>query len=318
MTIFAGMKSADSSELRIPLMFQESDADVDRWLKIEENYMKGLLPDAHGVVDVEGKLNRKPLVANDFKPLYGLRTEDLNHLASQVEAQLVSMKKSSAGTSANGRRLMNLEDAGRRERFVRAMKNELLQHYKNYLLPMRKTEYNPYPESAWEEFAAERQITRKEVELWVNIAVEDPAGLKWLKSRTRPLNKTSDPRDCPQFVINTWKAFFYASTGNELRVMRESEEDFSEHYLCKTVDDQSWNISKTLSQPDVTAWQGAKKPHLFFGSCSRVRPRGLGRRFSKIRNSRDCSTLSTSMTPGITLSRTGPLPFCSRTPGDST
>ena len=45
LTILTSVKGNDSPELRIPLMFLENDANVDRWIQIEDKYLKYLLPD---------------------------------------------------------------------------------------------------------------------------------------------------------------------------------------------------------------------------------------------------------------------------------
>jgi hypothetical protein len=43
--------------------------------------MKGILPDSHGIIDLLENAKRKPLVQNDLKPLYGMRAENIDHLA---------------------------------------------------------------------------------------------------------------------------------------------------------------------------------------------------------------------------------------------
>ena len=42
----------------------EDDDDVDKWVKIEQRYLKGELPDGGGD---DSKAKRKPFAKNDFK-----------------------------------------------------------------------------------------------------------------------------------------------------------------------------------------------------------------------------------------------------------
>ena len=88
-TIFASAKGNDHADLRIPLFFMENDDDVNRWIRIEEKFLQHGLPDDTGL---DSKAKRKPFVVVDFKPLYGLRPEDVNYLAGLVEAGSVCMK----------------------------------------------------------------------------------------------------------------------------------------------------------------------------------------------------------------------------------
>ena len=142
-TIFTSVKGNDSPKLRIPLMFLENDADVDRWIQIEDKYLKYLLPDGAAF---DSKEKQKPFSQHDFKTLYGLRTEDINYLADLVDAKKIWMK-SSKQTKANpyvGTQLPTLPVAGVRERLVCAMKSKLMCHYCQHPLPSRSPEYVPY------------------------------------------------------------------------------------------------------------------------------------------------------------------------------
>jgi hypothetical protein len=136
-TIFAGVRAGDISELRIPLVFMPEDADVQKWVDIEIEYLAGRLPDASGLLDLEGKQERKPLSQFDFKTLYGLRPEDINHLACEVAGGRISVKSGSLGKKGQNvtSKITTLQVAGARIRVIRAMKTELLSHYKGYLLP---------------------------------------------------------------------------------------------------------------------------------------------------------------------------------------
>ena len=119
-TIFTSVKGNDSPEQRIPLMFLENDADIERWIQIEDKYLKYLLPDGAAF---DSKEKRKSFSQHDFKTLYGLCTEDVNYLFDLVDAKKTWMK-SSKRTKANpyvGTQLPTLLVAGARERLVRAL-----------------------------------------------------------------------------------------------------------------------------------------------------------------------------------------------------
>ena len=58
------------------------------------------------------KAIRKPFAKNDFKPLYGFCTEDINYLAGLVESGNICMKTCKPGASWNGQLLVSLKDAG--------------------------------------------------------------------------------------------------------------------------------------------------------------------------------------------------------------
>ena len=89
-------------------MFTEDDSIVDRWIKIEKDYIKGKLPDAQGNVQKNYDLKCKPFVLNDLKSLYGLRLEDIHFLANMVERNEISMKSSKATKGEKVARLLSL------------------------------------------------------------------------------------------------------------------------------------------------------------------------------------------------------------------
>jgi len=68
-TMFTTLKKNDKDDKKIPLVFLEDDADVNRWIKIEENYMNGFLLDSFR--EFGGKRKWKPLMLFEFKVLYG-------------------------------------------------------------------------------------------------------------------------------------------------------------------------------------------------------------------------------------------------------
>ena len=172
----------------------EDDDDVDKWVKIEQRYLKRELPDGGGD---DSKAKRKPFAKNDFKPLYGLWTEDINYLADLVASGEVCMKNVRPNAIYFGRKVISLIAAGARERQIRVIKNELMLHYKQHQLPSKAADYVLYSAAKWDLFAAEKKITRNDLELWVDKSLAMELGTEWLKGRTQGLNKTTDPNDYP-------------------------------------------------------------------------------------------------------------------------
>ena len=133
-------------------------------MEIEKDYIKGKLPDAQGNVQKNYDLKRKPFVQNDLKPLYGLQLEDIHFLADLVERKEISVKGSKATKGDKVARLPSLQAAGNREHLMKVMKNELMNHFKKFKLPSRKSTYVMYSCEDWDDFAKEKSITRGELE----------------------------------------------------------------------------------------------------------------------------------------------------------
>ena len=257
-TIFTSVKG-NEADTKIPLLFLQNDDDLARWIKIEESYMSGTLPGTEALTSKRADIQRKPLAVNDFKPLYELCAEDVNFLAALVESKKVCIKSSRAkGASAT---LPTLQDAATREKLLRVMKNEMMCHYKGFHLPSKKPEYVPYTTVEWEGFAAEKKVTRAEVADWLDKALATETGKKWLDGRTRNFNKTNNPSDCPREVIDMWESFIQKRA--QADVAEALEAGFAEVYLAKTMDESFWNISGVLAQPDVVAWRGEGKKHIY-------------------------------------------------------
>ena len=247
-TIFIGVKGTDAADQKIPLLFMEDDDDVDKWVKIEQCYLKGELPDGGGD---DSKAKRKPFAKNDFKPLYGLRTEDINYLADLVASGEVCMKNVRPNTIYFGRKVIFLIAARARERQIRVMKNELMLHYKQHQLPSKAADYVPNSATEWDLFAAEKKITRNDLELWVDKSLATELGTEWLKGRTQGLNKTTDPNDCPPAVKSMWQSFM----GVHAEEVAEAAavECFDMQYCCHVMDDSTWDISRILADDAVKA-----------------------------------------------------------------
>jgi hypothetical protein len=180
---------------------------VRRWVDIEEKYIKGVLPNSHEFIDVSENAKRKPLVQNDLKPLYGLRSEDIDHLADLVESKKKCVKSSMVKKEDKLATMVTLMAAGQHERLIRVMKNELMKHE----LLSKKATYFPYSKESYDSFAKSMKITRTEIEHWVDRALASTTGKKWLNDRTKGLNKSSDPNDCPSWVHNMWSSHIYAT-----------------------------------------------------------------------------------------------------------
>lgn len=143
----------------------EDDADVEKWVQIESDYLKFKLPGNEDKKGDQSRAARKPLTLHDFKTLYSLRKEDINFLADQIITQEICVKSSKAKRKALfGPALVTLAEAGSRERYIRAMKNEMMCHYRGYHLPSKKPEYVQYPETEWEDFATQSKVGRADLQ----------------------------------------------------------------------------------------------------------------------------------------------------------
>lgn len=261
-SIFTNVKDSELRDCKIPLLFIEDDSAVDRWVEIEKEYIKGKLPDAQGSVQKNYDLKRKPFVQNDLKPLYGLRSEDVHYLADLVEKKVISVKSSKATKGDKVARIPSLQAAGNRERLVRVMKNELMNHFKKWELPSRKSTYVMYTQKDWEDFAKEKKITRAELESWLDKAYATVVGKKWIDDRNKNLNKTSDPKDCPDMVKVMWDAHIYAT--KQTGVAADIQSKFARKYKCLVLDKARPDIAGVIGSEDVFQWRGGGKIHLFF------------------------------------------------------
>ena len=261
-SIFTNVKDSELKDCKIPLLFTEEDSAVDRWVEIEKEYIKGKLPDAQGNVQKNYDLKRKPFLQHDLKALYGLRSEDINYLADLVERKEISVKGSKATKGDKVARLPSLHAAGTRERLVRLMKNELMNHFLKWELPSRKSTYVMYSAKDWEDFAKEKSITRAELESWLDKAYASTVGKKWLDDRNRNLNKTSDPKDLPDMVKVMWDAHIYAT--KQAEVASDIQSKFARKYKCVVLDRLRPDIAGLIGSEDVFQWRGGGKTHLFF------------------------------------------------------
>ena len=261
-SIFMSVKDSELKECKIPLLFTEDDYAVDRWVEIKKDYIKGNLPDAQGNVQKNYDLKHKPFEQNDLKPLYGLRPEDIHFLADLVERKEISVKGSKAMKGDKVAKLPSLQAAGNRERLMRVMKNELMNHFKKFELRSRKTTYVMYSCEDWDNFAKEKSITCAELKSWLDKAYATIVGKKWMDDRNRNLNKTSDPKDCPDLVKAMWDAHIY--TINQALVAADIQSKFAGKYKCIVLDKLRPDLAGLLANEDVYQWRGGGKTHLFF------------------------------------------------------
>ena len=272
-TIFAGGKSnaKDNPDPRVSLLFLENDADLDRWFKIEDKFLKhDLLADGTGP---NSKAKRKPFVALDLKPLYGLRPEDVNYLAGQVEAGIVFMKSSKVMKDKWGKPLISIQEAGAREKKIRAMKNELMTKYLGYHLLSKRPEYQPYTAESFDEFTEENRITRVELELWVDKSLAMEAEAKWLNGRTKAFNKTFDAADYPEAVRGMWKRFLSSHAEETMETVNLLE--FENEFCCKVLDSRTWDVSSILADSSVKSWRREGKMHMYFWFLFRITGAGV-------------------------------------------
>ena len=83
-----------------------------------------------------------------------------------------------------------------------------------------------------------------------------------MDDRNRNLNKTSDPKDCPDVVKAMWDAHIY--TTNQASVVADIQRKFAGKYKCVVLDKLRPDLASLLAREDVYQWRGGGKTHLFF------------------------------------------------------
>ena len=171
------------------------------------------------------------------------------------------MKELKATKGDKVARLPSLQAAGNRERLMRVM-NELMNHFKKWELPSRKSTYIMYSCADWEDFAKEKFITRAELESWLDKAYASTVEKKWMDDWNRNLNKTFDPKDCLDMVKAMWNSHIYAT--NQASVAADIQSKFAGKYKCVVLDKLRLDLAGLLASEDVFQWRGGGKTHLFF------------------------------------------------------
>ena len=72
---------------------------------------------------------------------------------------------------------------------------------------------------------------------------------KWMDDRNRNLNKTFDPKDCPDVVKAMWDAHIYAT--NQASVAADIQSKFVGKYKCVVLDKLRPNLAGLLASEDV-------------------------------------------------------------------
>ena len=186
---------------------------------------------------------------NDLKLLYGLRPEDIHFLADLVERKEISVKGSKATKGDKVARLLSLQVAGNRERLMRIMKNELMNDFLKWELPSQKSTYIMYSSADWEDFVQDKSITRAELESWLDKAYASTVGKKWMDDWNRNLNKTSNPKDCPNMVKAMWDSYIYAT--NQASVAADIQSKFAGKYKYVVLDKLRPDLAGLLANEDV-------------------------------------------------------------------
>ena len=83
-----------------------------------------------------------------------------------------------------------------------------------------------------------------------------------MDDRNRNLNKTSDPKECPNVVKAMWDAHIYAT--NQASVAADIQSKFTGKYKCVVLDKLRPDLAGLLASEDVFQWRGGGKTHLFF------------------------------------------------------
>ena len=172
-----------------------------------------------------------------------------------MERKEISVKGSKATKGDKVAKLLSLQAAGNRERLMRVMKNELMNHFKKWKLPSRKSTYVMYSCVDWDDFA-------KEVKSWLHKAYVSTVGKKWMDDRNRNLNKTSDPEDYFDVVKSMWDFHIYAT--NQASIAVDIQSKFVGKYKCVVLDKLRPDLAGLLASEDVFQWRGGGKTHLFF------------------------------------------------------
>ena len=113
-----------------------------------------------------------------------------------------------------------------------------------------------------DDFAKEKSITRAELESWLDKAYATTVEKKWMDDRNRNLNKTSNPKDCPDVVKAMWDSHIYAT--NQASVVADIQSKFAGKYKCVVLDKLRPDLASLLASEDVFQWRGGGKTHLFF------------------------------------------------------
>jgi hypothetical protein len=96
----------------------------------------------------------------------------------------------------------------------------------------------------------------------VDKAYATVVGKKWMDKRSRPLNKTFDPNNCPESMKAMWDTFIYAA--GEKLVVAELRTSFSRKYRFEAMDLNQLDIKAVVSTSEVQHLRGVGKAYIYF------------------------------------------------------
>ena len=252
--IFAGksVKSKNAGDGRLPLLYLEDD-HFDKWVSIENQWLAGRLPDQWGRVVAphsQGISGRKNFVENDLKILHGMRNEDVDFVATQILERKICVK--STNSKSAPATMMSMVDFCNQERKLRAMKDELMNLFKNSPLPSRKAEYVPYLAADWDALATQRGYTRETMMALLSRILKLPEGEAYFNKRLDNLVKNPKPGDLPDNIKSVYMSYGAQDSDRpELQVV----DLYSKKYKCVTYDWFKGNLSAAMNDDaDVRAW----------------------------------------------------------------
>ena len=145
---------------------------------------------------------------------------------------------------------------------MKVMNNELMNHFLKWMLPSQKSSYVMYSSADWKDFAQDKSITHAKLESWLDKVYASIVGKKWMDDRNRNLNKTSNPKDCPDIVKAMWDSHIYAT--KQPSVAGDIQSKFAGKYKCVVLDKLRPDLASLLASEDVFQWRGGGKTLLLF------------------------------------------------------
>ena len=245
------MKSKNAGDGRLPLLYLD-DHHFDKWVSIEKEWLAGRLPDQWGKVVAphsQGISGRKNFVENDLKILHGMRNEDVDFVATQIQERKICVK--STNSKSAPATLMSMVDFCNQEKKLRAMKDELMNLFKSSPLPSKKSEYVPYSASDWDALATERGYTRETMMALLSRILKLPEGDAYFSRRLDNLVKNPKPGDLPDNIKSVYMSY---GAQDPDRPEHEVVDLYSQKYKCVTYDWFKGNLSAAMNDADVVSW----------------------------------------------------------------
>ena len=259
---------------KIPLL-HANDQAFQVWVHIQDDWLEGHLPDCFGKYPplktsigeatpnaasgdhalVRSSKKAGPLPLSDFQPLYGLRDSEILDLAARVKSKHISVKSSKSKSQTPS--MDSLKDAAGLVKEIRLIKNELMYWKGDHPLPSKEQSYVPYTDAEYDALTQRLHITETEISLWHGRLSKTDAGKTFFEKRGRNLNKSSNPKDCPQLLHSLWDA--HESNTANVETSQRSADALSENYFHKVSGRGTGNIGDVLYDVDVKAWRGQER-----------------------------------------------------------